>query len=324
MNKVYAIWIMLIIGINGIAQENGSPILKVYADFYKGLTEDDASTAFEVTRVYLGYKGDISENFYAEAKLDIGSPEDQSQYSLIRRYAYFKTAYVKYHKDGLNIFFGLTDMMQFKAQEKNWGYRYISKSFMDEYKYGPSADIGIGLCYQFSDFISADLMISNGEGYKNLQSDNSYKTALGISFFPLDGLIVRFYYDFMKKDITQSVFASYIGYKNERFRIGAEYDLMFNKSNIEDQDQYGFSVYSTYSFTEKWSVFGRYDRLNSNILFNEEQPWNIYKDGTALTTGVEFSPVKNINCSLNYQDWYSYAANGADKKYIYLNVEFKL
>jgi hypothetical protein len=156
--------------ISSFAQK-GEPILRVFADFYKGLNKVDNSTAFEIKRVYLGYRGRINEYFSAEAKLDIGSPEDLSQYSLVRRYAYFKTAELRYKKDRLTLHLGLFNTLEFNLQEKAWGYRYLYKSFMDEHKFGPSADIGIGAEYKLNEYFNFDLVISNGEGYKNLQSD---------------------------------------------------------------------------------------------------------------------------------------------------------
>ncbi len=321
---IYILCLFALSVFNINAQESGETILKIHSNFYKGLTDEDNSTAFEIKRVYLGYKGNISENFRAEAKLDIGSPEDQSQYSLVRRYAYFKTAYLEYHQENLSVFFGLFGMMQFDKQEKNWGYRYVAKSFMDEFKYGPSSDIGIGARYKLNDYVEADLVISNGEGYKNLQSDNSYKTAAGISFFPFNNTILRIYYDFLHKEELQSVFSVFLAYKGDHFRIGTEWNKMQNRSFILNQNQTGFSFYGTYTLNEKWGFFGRYDHLSSNILVEESQPWNLFKDGSSIISGVEFSPIDNINCSLNYQDWVSMAANGPYKSYVYFNLEFKL
>lgn len=306
------------------AQEAGEAILKVYSNFYKGLTEEDNSTAFEIKRVYLGYKGIISEKFRAEAKLDIGSPDDQSQYSLVRRYAYFKTAYLEYYEENLSLYFGLFGMLQFDKQEKIWGYRYISKSFMDEFKYGPSADIGIGARYRINDYIETDFVISNGEGYKNLQSDNSYKTALALSIMPTNSTIFRLYYDFLKKEELQSVLSAFLAYTGNNLRIGAEWNKMYNKSYISNQDLNGFSFYGTYTLNEKWGVFGRFDHLSSNLQPDQDQPWNLYNDGSSIISGIEYSPVERINFAINYQDWVSIAANGPYKSYIYFNLEFNL
>ncbi len=302
----------------------GEPILKVYGNFHKGILEEDKSTAFEIRRVYLGYKQAISECFYAEVKLDIGSPEDQSQYALIRRYSYFKAASLRYSKNKLTAYFGLFDMMQYELQEDFWGYRYIYKSFQDEYNFGPSADIGAGVSYRFNEYLAADLVISNGEGYKNLQSDNAYKTGAGISFFPIQDLTLRIYYDFINKEIIQDNFNAFIGYRKEKNRIGLEYIFERNSSFVQNNHRKGWSVYTTHTFNETWEIFARYDKLNSSILKGEQQPWNLYNDGSAIISGVQYHPVKGINISLNYQDWYAYAKNGRNSAFLFLNLEFKI
>lgn len=306
------------------ASEEGQEILKVYANYEHGLTEADKSTAFEIRRVYLGYKKPLDEYFTAEVKLDIGSPEDLSQYSLIRRYAYFKTAALSYSRDRVQAWFGLFDMQQFKVQEDFWGYRYIYKSYMDEYKFGPSADIGAGISYQLSKLVSADLVISNGEGYKSLQADDTYKTGIGITLKPYSGLLFRAYYDYIHIGALQSTFAGFCGYSNERFRVAGEYIFRTNQSFLDKHHLYGYSVYGTWIFSEKIEAFARYDRLNSNIFSNESLPWNLYNDGSAIISGIQYQPASKVKFALNYQDWFPFAANAPNTSYIYLNLEFKI
>ncbi len=307
------------------AQDTGTgEILKVFSNFHIGLTEDDRSTAFAVDRVYLGYKHDIDDQFAAEVKLDIGSPDDLSQYSLIKRYAYFKNAALTFHRNKIKAWFGLFDMQQFKVQEDFWGYRYIYKSFQDAYRFGPSADIGAGASYSFNDYIEADLVVSNGEGYKNLQMDNVYKTGVGVTVHPAGNVTLRFYYDFNQKDITQSTYAFFAGYNPGKYRLGAEYNLQDNYAFAGGHNLQGYSIYGTYIFNDKWEVFGRYDWLNSSLNPNENIPWNLNYDGSAVIAGLQFSPTEGVRLSLDYQDWYSYAKNGPDNVYLYFNVEFKL
>jgi len=322
---IFLVFLLAIVSsVNGQEKPPGKSIIKVFGNFHKGITEDDRSTAFEIKRVYLGYKHNIDDHFSAEVKLDIGSPEDLSEYSLIRRYAYFKTASLTYRKNNLTIWSGLFDMRMFKEQESFWGYRYIYKSFQDEYKFGSSADIGVGARYKFNRFLSADLTITNGEGYKNLQADNSYRTGAGLSLYPNENSIFRLYYDFLHNDITQSTYSAFIAYRFENFRIGAEYNYEQNYNLINNHDLFGYSIYGTYIFNEKWEVFGRYDKLSSSIDDSENLPWNIYKDGSAIISGIQFHPTAGVKLSLNYKDWYSFAANGPNRSFIFLNIEFKI
>ena len=106
----------------------GKVSAKIYSNFNYSLDKGNPSSAFEVQRAYFGYKRSLNENFSAEVKLDIGSIDNDSEFSLIRRYAYFKNAYMAYQAGKVKTWFGLFDMLQFKVQEKFWGSRELYKS----------------------------------------------------------------------------------------------------------------------------------------------------------------------------------------------------
>ena len=234
-----------------------TPLIKIYSNFYTGLTSTDNSTAFEITRVYLGYGIKLNEDFSGEVKLDIGSPDDVSQFSLLRRYAYFKTAGLTYNKNGLQIHFGLIDLYQFKLQEKFWGRRYIYQSFQDEYGFGSSADIGMNITYQLNQFLKIDGTIMNGEGYKKLQSDRTYKEALGITFTPKEYFVLRVYSDLTRNKVYQYTLSSFAGFNQPKYKIGIEYNQKFNAEFIKEGHLYGISTYGSYNILKRWWVFAR-------------------------------------------------------------------
>lgn len=327
------ILLILLISLNLHAQDNdsitfkphGIPILKVFSNFNTSISEGVDDGGFEIRRAYLGYEYFLSPNFEIALKLDIGSPNDASEYSLLRRFAYFKNAYVRYNWKNLSTQFGIVDVYQFKLQEKYWAHRYIWESFMDEFNFGPSADLGWNITYKFADFISADFGLYNGEGYSKLQNDNAFKGGLGVSLFPLKGLIVRLYGDAIKKSYYQTTAAGFVGYKyKDKFIGGVEYNYQFNQRYVEGQDKYGFSLYGSYYVAAKWQLFARYDQIYSNVLTGAENPWDLEEDGSAIIGGVEFSPIKQVKIALNYQDWTPYAKNLDGESYIYLNFEYKL
>jgi hypothetical protein len=68
-------------------------------------------------------------------------------------------------------------------------------------------------------------------------------------------------------------------------------------------------------------VFARYDQVYSNILPEEEVPWNLADDGSAVIAGVQFTPIPYIHMALDYQDWVEYAQNGDSSPFLYLNIE---
>ncbi|MFB6318290.1 hypothetical protein [Saccharicrinis sp. FJH54] len=296
---------------------------RIYTDAFVNTVGDfnSASMAFEVTRAYFGYTNEFAEGWSAFVLLDIGSINDDSEYALIRRYTYFKNAGVKYKKNGWELQLGLIGTYQFKLQEKLWGKRYIRKSFQDEFKFNASADLGFFVKKSLSDVFDVDFMIANGEGYKDFQYDDFLRYSAGLVAKPAD-FEFRAGIDLAPNDDNiNTVYTLYGAYKGEKFKLGADYTMENNYKNREGYSRQGGSVYGELYFADKWSVFGRYDMIYSNILDGDERPWNLSKDGSALVGGLECAVNKHLKASLNYQDWMPYAKNLDYASAVYLNLE---
>jgi hypothetical protein len=302
-------------------EDQGKITAKIYSNFKYGMKPGNRSTAFEIERAYFGFERRINKYFSANVKLDIGSPDDISEYSRLRRYAYFKNAGIQFRYAKITVNAGLFDMPQFKIQEKFWGYRYLYKSYMDEYKFGPSADIGLSAQYDFSNWISADLTISNGEGYTTPQRDETYKTGAGLTLQPVKNLTFRGYYAIFMHENPEMVISGFAGYQSKNLRIGAEFIYQKNYRFYSGHNRYGYSIYSTYVINESWEMFARYDQLYSNILTGDMIPWNLPEDGSALISGIQYTPASNIHITLDYQDWVEYAENGESNNLIYVHFE---
>jgi hypothetical protein len=308
-----------------VSKDPGTAFAKIYANYHLEFDRTDREVAFEITRAYLGYKRNLDSHFSAIVEVDIGSPNDESPYSRLKRYAYFKNAGVTYRNHRLQLGFGLNDIYQFKLQEEFWGYRYIQKSFQDEYKFGSTADIGFLARYELTERFLADVSILNGEGYNQLQLDNKFKYAAGLTFTPVPLLVTRIYSDITFKDVTQSTLVLFLGLrKAERWSLGGEYVYKWNMNETKDHDSWGISTYGTYIINKKWNLFGRFDKLVSVTLFGEDYGWNLANDGSSLVTGIQFTPIDNVHFALNYKDWYPAPANFENKRFLYVNVEIKL
>jgi hypothetical protein len=268
----------------------------------------------------------MSPAFSATIIMDIGSPEDESVYAIVKRYAYFKNAFVRYAENNFDVRFGIVGMNHFSVQEKFWGYRYIEKSFADRYKFGKSADLGIIAKYKLTKQIDIDAAIVNGEGFSQLQTDNFFEYTTGFTLKVPDKLTWRFFMNYgPSAEKTKMVYAAFLVYEpTENISIAAEYNMLQNYKYLENRNQSGYSFYSTYKFENSWKIFGRYDILKSNILKDTNTPWNLAKDGTSIIAGIEKQLQNNLKISLNYRDWFPTAANIDNEAYLYFNVEFKL
>ena len=317
--------VLVCIGLTTQAQDakqeepKGKAIVQVFGNLNAGFSGGDASVGFDLERSYIGYEYKLGQGLTVKGVMDIGKSNDVSDY---QRIAYIKNAMVSWKTGNLTLNGGLISTTQFNFQEKFWGYRYIMKSFQDMYKFGNSADLGISASYKFADWISADAIIVNGEGYKKIQKGNGFNYGLGATLTPLKGLQIRLYGGFNDSGENGKAgvvnMAGFIGYKNENFTIGAEYNHMLNASGKQGNDQFGYSVFGSVNLPKNVSLYARFDDLYS------KDNWNITKDEQAAILGAQFKLGKYVKIAPNFRMNIP-KADGADNKYsAYVSCYFGL
>ena len=295
----------------------GKAIIQVFGNFHSGFGESRNDRGFELDRSYLGYQYDLGNGLSIKAVMDIGQSNDVSDY---QRIAYIKNAEITWKTGNFTLHGGMITTTQYNLQDKFWGNRYIYRSFQDLYKFGSSADLGISTSYELADWISVDAIIVNGEGFKKVQRNDGLLYGVGTIITPIQRVTLRLYGSLnessedSKEDITN--FSSFIGYKNESFSIGAEYNMMQNYGNTKDQDLSGFSIYSNIKLQEKTQLFLRYDDISS------KEDWNKTKDESALLAGVQFKLGKYVKLAPNFRMNIP-KADGVDNNYMaYINFSF--
>ncbi|MBO5799031.1 MAG: hypothetical protein J6R41_03225 [Paludibacteraceae bacterium] len=313
------------IGITAQAQDakneepKGKAIVQVFGNFHTGLGTESDDRGFELERSYLGYEYKFGNGLSAKGVMDIGQSSDVSDY---QRIAYIKNAMISWESGNLTLNGGLISTTQFNIQEKFWGYRYIMKSFQDKYKFGSSADLGISTAYKFTNWISADLIIVNGEGYKKIQKNDGLNYGLGITLTPAKGFLTRLYGGLNeseeegKQDIANAT--AFMGYKNDKFTIGAEYNYMENASYNEESDQSGYSVFASVNLPKKISLYARFDDLFS------KNDWNKEKDESAAILGAQIKLGKYVKVAPNFRMTMPKSDGAKDSYSAYVNCYFGL
>lgn len=299
-------------------ESKGKAIINVFSNFHSGFGSINQDRGFSLERAYLGYEYKLSDGITIKGVTDIGKSSDVND---LQRIVYLKNAMITWKKNNLTLSGGLISTNQFGFQEKFWGNRYIMKSFQDEYKYGNSADLGLSASYKFAEWISADAIVVNGEGYKKLQVRDGLNYGLGVTVTPVKGLSLRIYGGINEasgsegeKDIYN--IASFVGYACSRFRVGAEYNMMLNSKFKDDADQSGVSVYSTVNLTKKANVFARYDNQFS------KNDWNKDSEESTVTVGSEIKLGKFVKIAPNVRITMP-KADGVKETYAgYLNCYF--
>lgn len=302
----------------------GKPILTVFTNYKAGLGNVNNVSGFNLDRAFVGYEGFFAKGFSAKIVMNVETQSDDNGNTKFK--GYLKNAQVDWRGYGFFMSVGLVNLKQFSEQENCWGHRYVFKSFQEEYGIVFCEDIGLVAGYEFSPVISADIAFTNGEGRKFKNMDNRYKYGAGITLKPLKGLILRLYGDIydipkylednmVKRDKQYSI-ASFAGYANKYFSIGVEYNRVFNYKFDSKQDANGYSAYTTINITPKMHIYGRFDYFDTagNMKYDNE--------GHAIICGFEYSPIKQIRISPNYQSWKS--SKGKRENFLLLSVECKI
>nr|WP_319398503.1 hypothetical protein [uncultured Carboxylicivirga sp.] len=304
---------------------------RIFTDFSTDIVGEGKEKAFELKRAYFGYNYQITEDFRAHVRIDVGGSEFVIEDAL-SQYVFFKTAALYYEKGPWFAAFGLHDTYQFKVQENLWGKRYILPSMLDRQKFDFSADVGASGQYRADNF-SVDLGLFNGEGYKQLQQDDAFRGSLGITGWFLDKkIIARLYSDYSSRDVHLSSYTGFIGLDLDKFTFGAEYTHQENYFYFDGHNRNAYSFFSQYNFTDRFGVWARIDGMNSKFSYidnpDEDQAshiarWN-NKDGEDIFAGIEYKLVpKRINTSINYQHHHSNDTDPVDTGRLFFNLEVR-
>jgi len=308
-------------GMQDSFKPNGKPIVTVFSDFTNTTSNGTSNNAFELSRAYLGYGYNFSQDFSGKIVFDIANTAGLNPSAFT---AFLKNAYAEYSHGMVKADLGLIGTTMFSLQESVWGKRYLYKSFQDQYGFQSSADLGAKVNLQFIPELSLDLAVFNGEGYKKVQADSTMQFSIGLTAQPIKNVYARVYYDYMNKQsyatskVAQSSFNVFVGYKSDIATIAAEYNSQMGNKNTADHNWSGLSVYGTLPFAKQFTAIARFDDLMSSKVGAATTGWDTASDGQVYMAGIEFAPVKGIQITPNFR--YSSLTSGTTSSSINLNL----
>jgi hypothetical protein len=302
----------------------GKPFAEIFTNFHYNINDTSKTSGFGLDRVYLGYNYTPAGNFSAMVIVNLGNPDDLAAGSVPKRYAYFREASVKYTKDRLTLNFGMVNTRFEDFQQGFWGKRYLGPEYQAIYGYCSVADLGVVVDYQLNDHIKLNFSLLNGEGYTNVQVDNSLRTAIGIIVNTQGNAVFKIYGDIMKPHgVWQTTMLTFAGYKNDRFSFGAEASFKSNLDLVYGHNVWGISGTGSIFLNEKSELFGRYDYTASVVLPGDDIQWDHNKDETYFIGGIQHIFSDNLKIALNYRRTNPYEQGQSTKHAIYLNAAFR-
>ncbi|MBP7496558.1 MAG: hypothetical protein KA792_02705 [Bacteroidales bacterium] len=323
----------------------GKILLQVFGFSKFDITKDAQQTVnFGCSRAQIGYNYEFTKQLSAKVAFDIGAPTTVGQI-IVKDSAgrilnvenkssegayntpYLKLANIQW-KPSEKFILQLGGILQnhYMTQENFWAYRYIFKTFQDQYYGTASTDFGIIAFYNINDKIGIDAAITNGEGIRIKQDKfGKVKYAGGINFKPSKDFIIRLYYDNLAsgdavRKATQNLYSAFIAYRFKNyFRVGFDYNYCMNFANYNNNDLFGYSAFATYIINSKFEVLCRYD----NIMKGESQNFKYSNVGDTYVLGMQYQPANIVKFSFNYQRFKPVVSND-NINYIMFNTELKL
>jgi hypothetical protein len=144
----------------------------------------------------------------------------------------------------------------------------------------------------------------NGEGYKVLESDSTFKAALGFSITPVTGAYLRLYFDNMAKEGTSQNTVELIAYyESNGAALSAAYNYRKNHLMQKNHDYHAITVNGSVAVGEKTKLIGRFDNVSAIIPDDGSVPWYPSKEGQLYLIGLQHNLVPGVNISPNFQGW---------------------
>ena len=251
-----------------------------------GVAYFEFEDSFSLSRTYFTYKTDISDELSFKLQTDVGRLDTGVNDD--RWTVYLKKAHLDWKVNSdMKISMGMIGMNMFNVQEKTWGNRFLKKSAMDEYKFSASADLGFAITQKLGP-VTASILMSNGEGYKESDVDDENKISVQFvmgekKLNKQDGYNLGLVYSTIE-DVTVTGFFG--GWARNGLRIGIE-------NNSEDDDGITndlTSIYVNYKVNDSLSAFVRMDDVERNNDGNSEEETMV---------GLIWTPTKGLDISPN-------------------------
>lgn len=313
---------------------SGKMIMRTFFDFSHGFDRKSDQTGFNITRAFLGYSYRFTPTFGATLILDGASGNINGMLEPAVR-----NAFISWTQSKFTLNAGGSDLYQFSEQEKYWRLRYLIATSQALYGFGYAADWGVTGLWNLNKFLSVDASVTNGEGYKKIEQNNSTRYAAGVSVMPINNFILRAYADIYSEDeqmrdaipenitgtvkfVNQTTVSLFAGYQNSFFSGGIECNKLWNKGFIEGKNLYGISAFGSVNFAKKWLAFIRYDMTLSQTPAVFLTDWNT-TDGQFFITGIQFQPTKQVKIAPNFRFNNNKFLNEKNN-YLFINMEFNL
>lgn len=214
-------------------------------------------------RMYLTFDRDLGDSLTTRIRFEANSPGDFKGSAKLD--AFFKDLYIRWRKNGHDVYLGLSPTPTWNRLEGIWGYRSVVKTPLDLYKFGSSRDTGVAVrgALGSEGKVRYHTMLANGSGTKG--ETNAGKKMMGsLAFYPTDSFLFEVYTDFEGRpaDTNRSTYQAFAAFTGDWGRVGFQAVRQRRDQGAEETlDLDLASVFGVFKAREKLHILLRYDRL---------------------------------------------------------------
>jgi hypothetical protein len=271
-----------------------------------GVDSATNGTGIDVKRFYLGVAHNFDDIWSINLTTDFNYVANDGETQLFVKKAYLQAKL----SDAFIGRLGSADLPWVTFVEELYGYRYVENVIVDRLRFGTSADWGIHATGKMAaGRMNYAVAVVNGAGFKNPTRSNSMDVEARIGFVPLPGLTLALggYSGKLGKDVAGSatppqhtaqrvdVLAAYV---SGPLRAGGEYFHAKDWNQVTTQaadSARGLSIWASYDFTPRWSLFARADSAKPS------RDLNAALEDEYVNLGVAAHPRKNVDVAFVYK-----------------------
>jgi hypothetical protein len=283
-----------------------------FGDYYYVLKNHNEAlekrNGFQFRRIYLNYDKGLSEEFALRLRFEMNSPSFPKDGVILTPFV--KHGYLQWTKSDwrTTTYFGLSGTPTWGVIEDFWGYRPVAKTLLDLQRIGSSTDFGVAVkgSIDATKKLSYHAMVGNGSGI-NGETDKEKRGYLSLTARPVKGLVVEGYgeYDPRGKDNNRYTVQGFLGYEQEKFRVGAQFASQTRQTGKgkDNLNISGFSVFGTTQVVENrlWAL-ARFDKMFEPNPDGERIAYTPYANTAGSNTiilGLDWIVAKDVHIMPN-------------------------
>jgi hypothetical protein len=282
--------------------DNGNSKMKIGMKSFINITNSEVETngattarnkGFAVDRFYLWVSYQIDNVWSAKIVTDVNNEQGRTGTPGLKRNmnVFLKNAFIqgKFSPEAV-VWLGLAGTPWIPYEEKFWGHRFVTNTYVDGYGYDDSADFGVGMHGKIADgMFEYNAAVINGGGYSSPSKSDSIDYNARLTARPLKGLDISGGYrqgdrgtkTFGVANSTRSkLMQGLVSYGNDQARLSGGYIRNSKEVAAIETINKGFDAYGWVKLNDRIGAFARYDNEKQTVTGNAvEQKMTRYIGG---------------------------------------------